>query len=151
MAWQKLIGCLALSFGLCATASMAQEQPPTQDHDPDYYKVPSYKIGKITSITVTTPSKRVDYDPKERCDTFVMNQKLSTFFFTHSRLVSGESNFHDSDYSSCEAEGKIQFANGDAGDWTISRYGSGLLQMTEGKLKGKLLYLHCRKCEDWGL
>ncbi len=72
------------------------------------------------------------------------------FFFRHSKATSEHYFLHDADYSSCGAQGQIRFANGDAGNWTIRRYGTALLELTAGKLKGRTIYLYCQQCETWG-
>ena len=117
--------------------------------DPDYYKVMPYRIGKIAKLTITSASQKSDYDEAEDCRSFVMTPALIRDFFRHARPVSEAARMHEYDFSSCQAEGKVRFANGDEAAWLIWRGGTGLMLPSNGKFKGKKIYLHCLKCEDW--
>lgn len=132
-------------MALFACAGIAAEQKD----DPNYYKPAAYKMAKVAKVTVTTASKRNDYDPKEDCTTFIVKPKHATFFFNHSKPISEAVRMHESDFSSCEADGKVTFANGDQADWTIKKNGIAYMEILNGKSKGQVVILHCLKCEDW--
>jgi len=118
------------------------------NHGADDYSVPAYKIGRIAKITITAASEKDNSDPKENCQPFSVTPKLSTFFFSHSKIVSQASAFHDFTYSSCYAEGTIEFSNGDMGEWRITHGGTGTLLLKAGKSKDKFLHLYCKRCDD---
>ena len=119
------------------------------DQDEDDYKAPNYKIGRITKIEITKATVREDYDPKESCDTFVMTQKLATFFLRHSRVTSTHYFRSESSLSSCASEGTVRLSNGDEAQWAIYRNGRGIMELTNGKRKGLVVPLHCNRCEEW--
>lgn len=137
IAFLSLITCLSLA-----------DEPKD---DPNYSIPSPYKITKVVKVNITAASIRNDYDPKEDCSTFVMTPKLVTFFFNHSLTVSQAYRMHQSDFTSCEAEGLVKFANGDEAKWSIQRGGIAFLSVLHGKFKDKVIILRCRKCEDWGL
>ncbi len=146
---------LALALSLLAGFSFAAEP---KDHstytdpnyvDPDYYTPAPYKMTKVAKVNITNASFRTDYDPKEDCTDFVITPKLATFYFNHARPVSESDRMHRYAFSSCKAEGKVKFANGDEAEWTIQRGGMAFVDMLHGKFKDKTIYLHCDKCVDW--
>ena len=117
--------------------------------DPDYYKVHPYRLGKIAKLTITSASQRSDYDAAEDCQSFVMTPKLVRFFLQHGHPVSEAARMKELDFSSCQAEGSVQFSSGEEATWLIWRGGAALMLPSTGKFKGKKVYLHCVKCEDW--
>jgi hypothetical protein len=123
--------------------------PALADEDADNYRVPNYKIGKVVKIDVTKATVREDFDPKESCDTFVMTRKRATFFIEHSRVTSRHNFVSESMLSSCASEGTVKLSNGDEARWAIYRVGRGIMTVAAGKRKGKVVHLHCNKCEDW--
>lgn len=128
---------------LCADASVhGQSAASNQD-------VSEYKINKIVSIKVTVSTRRDNYNPKETCETFVMTPKRAKAFLSHSATSTYSGAFHQESFSSCESEGTVIFANGDQGEWLISRNGRGFLSLTSGKYKDLMVHLHCYRCENW--
>ena len=140
----------------CSVFAQASADPPTPSErrqteikqDSKDYAVSSYKIGKIAKIVATRPSIKSDYDPKENCSDFKMTSVISKFLFKHSVAVSTNAFWHDYIYTSCHAAGKVKFANGDEGTWTIYRYGRGTIEIINGKSKGEFIHLFCQQCED---
>lgn len=142
---KKLILTAILSLIVCIGLA-------TEPKDDPNYSIPSsYKITKVVKVTITAASIRNDYDPEEDCSTFVVTPKLVTFFFNHSQTVSQAYRMHQSDFTSCESQGLVEFENGDEAKWSIQRGGIAFLSVLHGKFKDKVIILRCRKCEDWGL
>ena len=114
------------------------------------YTIPKYKIGKIRKITVTVEAKKNDFltSDKEGCQLWKMTQERGLFFFSHAKKISSASAIHDHELSSCTAEGTVELANGDNGEWTISPGGIGTLIVNIGKPNEAYLNLYCEKCDD---
>ena len=149
MVWEKMMRKFVV--GMVAASIACTGIADNQKDDPNYYRPSSYKMTKAAKVTVTIPSKRNDYDPKEDCKTFVVRQRHAVFFFSHAKPVSESTRMHESDFSSCEADGTIRFVDGDTGKWTIKRNGIAYLEILNGNSKGQVVILHCKKCEDWDL
>lgn len=108
-----------------------------------------YKPGKVIRLTITAPSQKSDLDIQEDCSGFVMKPAWVREFFRNAKPVSEQARMHELDWSACYAEGRVEFANKDAGTWLIARHGVGALTLSKGKFKGKTIYFHCLPCEDW--
>ncbi len=145
---------LAVVLSLFAYMSFADEPKDNPKYtdpnyvDPDYSTPAPYKMTKVVRIDITTASGQ-DEDSKEDCKGFAVTPKLATFYFNHARPVSESDRMHRYVFSSCYAEGKVKFANGDEAEWTIQRGGMAFAGMSQGKFKDKTIYLHCDKCVDW--
>lgn len=135
-------------FGQINDPTAEEKRKAEHAQDMKDYSVPFYKIGKIKEIIVETPSGKNHYEPKEDCSDWKMTPARAKYFFKHPEHVSRNAFWHDYTYSSCYSKGAVKFSNGDEGSWTIYRPGTGYIELTKGKSKGKLLHLFCQKCED---
>ena len=142
-------------FFLSASPGIAEDSKdyskytdPTYD-DPDYAIPSPYKLTRIKKIIITKPSSKTNPNADENCAQFIITRKRVTFFFKYARTISNASWMHDYPLSYCTAEGTIQFVNGDKASWTLMRNGTAIMEIENGSFKDKLIFLHCRKCEEW--
>ncbi len=121
----------------------------TRAQDSTYYEAPAFKVPAVAKVKVDKPSEKSDVNPHEDCSAFVITPSLAQEFFRHARTVSEHRRMHELDWSACHAEGRLNFVDGQSGSWMIARYGVGALTLSNGRLKGKTMFLHCAKCEEW--
>jgi hypothetical protein len=142
MKMKLILACCNLALGLVpATASLAENT--------DYYKAAPFNRLKVLKVTVGTPSEKSELDTTEDCSTFVMTPARVQEFFNNARSVSEHQRMHELDWSACYAEGKVKFSSNETASWLIARHGVGALTFDTGARKGKTVYLHCARCEQW--
>lgn len=98
-------------------------------------------IDKITIVENAQKStlQRDDSD----CSTFALAESHVRRYFSEAKLTNENDAHYTLDWSPCYASGKVSFADGSFGEWSVNRLRSGTLAMSNGKK----MVLYCPSCQ----
>jgi hypothetical protein len=137
----RILSCLLLL--LLTGSALAQD---SYEGGRNYWKPRPYKVTAVKSVVILQNgawSENISSDETaEICSKFVLSQSDVREFFRRARRVSYKEYSHDLDMSRCHATGKVVFANGDRGEWSVDRERRGLLTLSDGRN----VYFYCRNC-----
>jgi hypothetical protein len=127
-----------LVFGSCAHAGDAEED-----------KVRVYPMSRVNAIAITSSARRIENrDGAMDCALFPLTERSVRFFLRHAKPVSHYTYFHGLDWSECEGEARVTFANGDVATLTIEVGDRGVLSPLAGRHAGRVFYFSCEACDE---
>jgi len=98
-------------------------------------------IERLT-ITENGEGSPTDTNPPRGCQGFMLDEAHVRRFMDEAGEVDQRAYMHTLDWSPCHARGRIDFADGRSGVWTIRQFRTGSILFDDG---GQL-FLFCRSC-----
>jgi len=143
-----IVKSLLLTTGLLASAAAPAQMVVDAYESGDLIHLPRpYQLTAVEKVSITragawSAGGGGDRDADE-CNAFAPREADVEAFFAHAERISRLAYSRDLEQSNCYAEGEVRFANGDSGRWRLSPFRGGTLLLQDGRM----IYLHCRRCQ----
>ena len=142
-----MVKVLSVLFGVVvSSAACGVTADPYEGGDkfaePRPYVLTPLKTVEITLNGAWTDAISGDETPQS-CAGFVLQPADVREFLQRANRASHKEYTHDLGMSRCHATGRLQFANGDRGEWQIDRERRGRVSLSDGRN----LYFHCDACQ----
>ena len=111
------------------------------DFEPPLCAMHLPKISKI-SIVENAAKSPIEKDATIDCGGFTLSEAQVRRYLSFAKSANESDAHHTLDWSPCYASGKVIFADGTRGTWTISESRTGSLAMDGGKD----IFLYCPTC-----
>ncbi|MGQ4659577.1 hypothetical protein [Lysobacter sp. F6437] len=128
---------MALVLGGCTPAGLIEDEVATSD-------VPRRDLPAIQRLTITengvgSPN---DANPPRGCSGFMLDEGHVRRFMDGAGEVGQRDYMHNLDWSPCHARGRLEFADGRSGVWTVRQFRTGSIMFDDG---GEV-FLFCPSC-----
>lgn len=140
----RLVAALMLLCAGCVSAGSSTAEVSTDEFaPPSRYRLELPAIERLT-ITESGMGSPAEPDVQPACTEFVLDDAQVRQFLRDADGVDQRDYMHTLDWSPCHARGRIEFADGRAGIWTIRQFQTGSIAFDDG---GEV-FLFCPAC-NW--